>query len=497
MTSAVGESVVRLAYGLFFALLVYAVADYGLTRGDSHARFQMLTAGVLGVWLLGCVLAWRLPRTGWIVWVPVLALLVLGFGKAWLDAFFRREILEASDIALAALSEPASLWGILYQTVSINPASSWTATGTAGAVLGGLLIAIEIWRNPVWGRALLLWMLGIGLGITVLFFLQKSVGAPFQPLNLAGRPTSFFTYNYWGNGAAFLNLFWPVALAIMVFSAIQRGQFWTFWFVPPALIFAAVFVNISKAGNALALGALVLIGLLLALPVWRMMREQELHIKPGYAAAVLLPVVVIGISCYYAIPWDRWEHYIERTDSVESDTRFRASMAFLAAIPDAGWTGFGPGTWDGLHRRYLADFPDLLRTPFWTAHQDYIQTAVEWGYLGAACWGILFSVGGIALLLGVFRRAASPRPVRRHYGWGIWDPARRFFLAMPWIDQPVLLAGVLTAVAVTATHAAVDFPFQVPSLGLYFCVWIAAGWALALEWRSTQMRDPDDWDDDD
>jgi hypothetical protein len=490
MRVAIGESLVRIAYALFLVLVAFAVADYGLTRADSLLRFQLVTFVVVGLWLAGCLIATRWPRTGWVPWVGVIGLVVLGYGKVAIFSFLEHEISTLSPIGLEALAVPDSIWARLRVLGTVDVAASLRAAGTAAAVCAGFLMAIEIWRDYVWSRALLLWMLTIGFTITVLFFLQRFIGEPFQVLNLAGRPTSFFTYNYWGNGAAFLNLFWPVALGVTLYCGIQRSRFWTIWFFPPLIIFSAVFFNISKAGNVLAAGGLLIVIVLAALPVVRMIRECNIRIRKSYLLAIVIPAVAILGSCYFAIPWNRWDSYLGNMEGLESDTRYRANAQFVRMIPDAGWTGFGPGTFEGLHLGYLKDHPDLLKVPFWTAHQDYIQTLVEWGWIGTALWAFIMVPGVLMVLVGIFKRVRFLGVPRHHYGWGMWDPIRQFFLALPEPNQPLLLAGVATSIALVAAHAAGDFPFQVPSLGLYFLVWVAMGWSLMLK-----NPDPDEDDE--
>lgn len=490
MRKPVGEWMVRCAYVLFFALLGFAAADYGLTRNASHLRFQFLTAGVFGLWLIGCAIAGRWPRTGWVVWLPIIGLGVIGYGKAAAAGFFDHQLAILSDIGIQVITQPDSFLAVLSRLASVNAEASWRVTGTAMALLAGFLMAIEIWRNRLWSRALLLWMISIGLSITILFFLQKTMGGPFQLLNVGGRPTSFFVYNYWGNAAAFLNLFWPVALGVAIFSAIQKSFFWSVWLLPPLMMFAAVFINISKAGNILALAGLVVFVALIALPLVRMIRNFDVRIRKSYILAMIIPVVVIGISCYFAMPWKRWDYYLSRSEGVQSDTRYRAYVQFMQMIPDAGWSGFGPGTFEGIHLDYFQGHPKLLRSAFWTAHQDYIQTTVEWGWIGAALWAIIIIPGGGFILILLFKKSRYPSLPRQHYGWGIWDPLRRFFLALPDRDQPLLLAGIATSIALVAIHAAIDFPFQVPSIGLYFLIWIALGWSL-MGGTSESMDDDD------
>src|SRR5262249_40886655 len=74
---------------------------------------------------------------------------------------------------------------------------------------------------------------------------------------------------------------------------------------------------------------------------------------------------------------------------------------YLAMAPDAGVLGFGPGTFRAAFPGYQLtyDFGNRTVPAFWTthswthAHQDYLQTVIEWGYCGALFWAILFAIG--------------------------------------------------------------------------------------------------------
>jgi O-antigen ligase len=93
-------------------------------------------------------------------------------------------------------------------------------------------------------------------------------------------------------------------------------------------------------------------------------------------------------------------------------------------------------------------------------HEDYLQTVLEWGWLGSSLWALL-SFGGIAVAIRSYKRYASAE----------WRPRRRLLqpLAM------IALAGV-------ALHAAVDFPFQIESIQLYVATYLGISWGSSL-WR--------------
>jgi len=477
MREQLGKVLVALSYVAFFAVFALGVADYGLTRPDSRPFFNTLMAAVFALWLLGLLVSWRLPRTGFLPWIPALGLAAWGGGSVWLGQFFAAEEAEMTGLWAEAISFPETPMGLLYSLASIDPAASALASGTAAALLAGFLISIEIWRDPVWNRILLLVVLLVGLAITILFYLQQIVGEPFQMVGLRGNPTAFYIFNYHGNGASFLNVLWPVALAGAVYSAIVRSVAWTMWFFPPAVMFSAVFVNISKAGHLLAVVGVGTLALLLLLPIIRAVTSIKLVIRKHHLVVAAIPLLVILAASYLAVPWERWNRYLDSADGITSDTRYRAYAQFVRMIPDSGWAGFGPGTFEGTHLEYLREDPIAARAPFWVAHQDYIQTVIEWGWGGAALWVLIFAPGTLALLVCVVVRFEMPPLPRTHYGWGWWDPIRKIMLALPDPANPFLAAGLLTALAVTGLHAIGDFPFQVPSIGLIALIWVAAGWS--------------------
>jgi O-antigen ligase len=94
------------------------------------------------------------------------------------------------------------------------------------------------------------------------------------------------------------------------------------------------------------------------------------------------------------------------------------------------------------------------------AHNDYMQTVLEWGWLGAAVWGVFF-FGGMAQVWIHWRKR--------------WD--------LSTTDHVLLLVTGL-ALAGVAAHAFVDFPLQIASLQLYVGVCLAFGWGSGT-WEGT------------
>ena len=92
--------------------------------------------------------------------------------------------------------------------------------------------------------------------------------------------------------------------------------------------------------------------------------------------------------------------------------------------------------------------------PVQFAHQDYLQTLTEWGWLGGIAWAVLV-FGGLGVSLTRLRTARL-RPCTIEEG---------------------LLAGAWVALAGVMIHALVDFPLQIPSIQLYTAVLVGITWS--------------------
>jgi len=497
MRKIIGTACVRAAYLVFLLLVGFAAAAYGLTRESTIGIFNLSLGGCIALWLLGCALERRRPATGGIPWLLCLCVLLLGWSKAGLGTL-NESLLYNPDI-------PEDFW--LHWEWLLNygsrvPSLSIPAMCRTTALLGGMLLSIELWKTPGWRRALLLTLLATALGMTAFFFLQKSFGAPFLLPSETGRGTlSFATYRYWGNAASYLNLFWPPAAAAAVYALLYRSSLGAIWLIPCLLLLAATFMNQSKAGNALAAAGIPVFILLAAMPIRGILHKRRMRIKWSHALAASLPIAVLALSLFFALPWKRWEYLANTVEKTGSDTRLRAYALFMHMLPDAGWSGFGPGTFQREYLSYVKEDEQILHTPFWAAHQDYIQTVVEWGYLGTVLWGALIVIPAFAIARQLRNEPESPDRFMPVFYSPLLDTPLKFLLTSPPPEAPILAAGVMTSMLLTGLHAAMDFPMQIASLQFYFLIWLGLGWsqhrqhilkrnAQSLKHRSQADRSP-------
>jgi O-antigen ligase len=126
--------------------------------------------------------------------------------------------------------------------------------------------------------------------------------------------------------------------------------------------------------------------------------------------------------------------------------------------------GMGPGSFYPLFPYYTNEIEGIIMGVWAYAHNDYLQTLVEWGWLGtgflAACIG-----GGYLVILREILY------YRQHHS------KRRF----------IYFRGYLLAMTTLLMHAVIEFPFQIESLAVVFSVMLGVAWA-ASELRGRDIR---------
>ena len=121
---------------------------------------------------------------------------------------------------------------------------------------------------------------------------------------------------------------------------------------------------------------------------------------------------------------------------------------------------------------------------------DYLQTLVEWGWLGSACWGVL-GFGGMAVAWRNLQGQSLVRATKSKEASPVSSGDGR---VEGWVPRQVgLIPLVLLGLGSSMLHAFVDFPLQIASIQLYVATylgicWGTMGWArLAPEasWKKT------------
>jgi O-antigen ligase len=168
----------------------------------------------------------------------------------------------------------------------------------------------------------------------------------------------------------------------------------------------------------------------------------------------------------------RWRQYLASRERSGPNPRVLVWRIGWATAREAGAFGSGPGSFKlrfphsphmirALYSRWIVhEHTPGGRVSIWSqAHEDYLQTVIEWGWVGAAAWAGLLA-GGV---WGLIR--AGTRPPRHAASTGRANADR------------LLARCALVALAGVAIHAAIDFPLQIASIQLYVAVLLGIGWA--------------------
>ncbi len=319
-------------------------------------------------------------------------------------------------------------------------------------VLAGLFVACcdAVAVDPRSARRLLVGVAVGGAGVAVLGLgVRLGWVPPLAPPEAAGEGYAFGPFAYHANAGAALNLGLAAALG---WAAVAPGP----GAVAAVLCLGGATVNVSRAAQVLTVATVGLMGI----AWWRHRRPGPLKPTWPLVVGVIAVIAVAGVGGGRA--WHRWGTVGTqlRADSARP-TLWRICLGLARS---AGPFGTGPGTFKvllpmapglaPLYDRYIVTWyvPGEPVSMWSNAHQDPLQTAIEWGWVGGVPWAVLL-VGGL-----IRRRPAAD----------------------PW---PATTARV--ALGVVCLHALLDFPLQV------FCIQIQAAALLGILW--SRRKNPVDF----
>jgi hypothetical protein len=358
----------------------------------------------------------------------------------------------------------ATLLGLGPASVDYSISVAWMLRGTL--LLGVMLMAAELARDPVW-LVRLWWTIAIAGGsIALLGLVQKATGAPMIFWEKTETPVKSFFASYYahGNAGAYLNIVLPATIALALRSFLRKSAPWVraVTTVLCLLVIVATISNTSRGGQAIA----VLLGLVLPFCLRDLLvsRARGIEKKTMLLAAFVIGIAVVAIAGVSQLDqsFGRW-HDLEH--QLQSDSRWLATRAASRAVGDAGWFGFGPGTFRVVFPYYTNGLGQEVRGIWRFLHQDYLQTLMEWGWIGSACWALLF-FGSMCIAARTLRRTGEVPLSGR---------------------QRLFLTGSVLALAGIALHALVDFPLQIASLQLYVATYVGVC-AASRSGKQTQVE---------
>ena len=437
---------------IFFGALVYAPWAYGGTTSESIQITNWVLLGALVFWAIELLLSKRMPQFPRLLLFLTVALICVG---AWM-VFNARSVYDADFAVFVPLDNfaPAVTGSVDYPI-----SAAWMIRGAL--LIGIILFVADLSQSSRW--LLRLWyVIGLAGGsIALLGLLQKATGAdmifwrPQTPWPL--RINTFFaTYYYHGNAGAFLNLIWPLSFGLVIRSFARESHPWmrAMWTSVFLITMAAVLANTSRMAQLVALLLLVAICVQFGPTLLRKLSGGKGVAVVG-ALAIGLALIAFAQASHFEQALKRWR---SETEHIPNDARWQVSRVAVRALPHAGLFGFGPGTFRVVFPTYNRTGSDQVLGTWRFLHEDYLQTLLEWGWVGGILWALLF-FGGITVSIRSYKEHA-----RRE-----WTPRRR-------VLQPL----VITALTGVALNALVDFPGQIESIQLYVATYLGLCWGSRL-----------------
>lgn len=440
---------------LLLAILVFAPWAFGCVLNWTKDVLNIAMASLVVLWLAGCVMRGMKPVVPIVVWASAAFLLLQGW---WM-------VINAQcyyDPVASKFVPIPCLWS--FAPGGIDSARSWPMMYRFTGLLGIVCFASDLAQRAEWRRRIA-WTICISGSALILFGLVERILGVHWFVWEDGlvSPTSFASYFYSGNAGAFINLVLPLiaGLALLSIGTPDENTQRAIWIPSLLIAVAGALAAGSKAGLVLTfviLIALLLVRSRISVGIWESLGSPLLR---GIALAGM--AVVIAALVYFG-----WDRMMQRWSQEEWVVRSLGSRLLVygacwSVHTDSGLWGFGPGTFRITFPFYNNDLGDEITDFVWRhAHEDYLQALIEWGWIGAGVWAVLFGGGIAAGIVNYCRRGTR---------------LARF-------DRMFLLTVCLALIGV-ALHASVDFPLQISSLQLYVAVYLGIAWGSG-SWKAAR-----------
>jgi O-antigen ligase len=249
--------------------------------------------------------------------------------------------------------------------------------------------------------------------------------------------------------AGLLEMFIPVTFGLAYISARRYQEVAR----PYSYLLAGAFMGLGLLFSLSRMGifSFLTTALFLALILQLRNSQRRMTVALGFGMVGMVVVGALWIGIDGIV-----ERYSELTtqDSILRDGRvlvYRDALRMIAANP----AGVGTGNFQDRFREYQTYHPDLL---FDHAHNDYLETAAEWGLpIAAAFWSFLIFV----VIRGV-----------------------RLFVSIESPEQRGILLACTGAVFSILVHSLTDFNLQIPSNAMLFFTFVGISLALPFKDRA-------------
>jgi hypothetical protein len=343
----------------------------------------------------------------------------------------------------------------------LSLAMMWRVT----ALVGVIVFVADMVRSPHW--LLRLWSAVVISGGAIALFglVQKAAGARmifWQPAEPWEANTFFATYYYHANAGAFLNLAMPAVVGLTCWILVRKEHRIARGLLAGTALIAVVAIGSNTSRMAQLVGGLLVAALLMIVVRPMLAGAVRAEKKTLVVGAVIVGIVLVAVAqaAHLDQPLLRWQQFRKQ---LPVDERWSANRVALSAVADAGAFGFGPGVFRAVFPHYQQEFENGLEGTWRFLHDDYLQTVLEWGWVGSLAFGALF-FGGMAI------------SARNYFRGEAWSNRQRLFL----------LCSLLALIGV-ALHAAVDFPLQILSIQLLVATYLGICWGSGM-WKVERLK---------
>lgn len=176
--------------------------------------------------------------------------------------------------------------------------------------------------------------------------------------------------------------------------------------------------------------------------------EKNIILTALTAIILILSIAVAGTVI------NRWADAQESNyNTIEARKSINETQLKMIQDPDWGALGFGPGSFYPLYPYYKTEAEEKSHQFY--AHNDHLQTLVEWGWLGGS---LLYFIYGGALFLLLKNILRNPSKFSK--------------------QEIYYQKGMTIGLVIISLHALIDFPFQIESIALITECLIAIAWGL-------------------
>ena len=388
--------------GLVLAILVFGPLATGAVRPLEFLVIQGMTTGVMALWLLRL---WVGPKPQFL-WAP-LCWLVVAFATYAIVRYLTCDIEYAGRKELIRILVYAFLFFAILNNLHRQESTQ--------------IITFTII------------FLATGISIYALYqFLSGSNRVWWFPALYPGRASGTFISP--NNLAGFLETLLPLAMA---YTLVGRAKPLTKVFLGYAALamVAGIGVTVSR-GSWLSAGVALVV----------LFAVLSFHRNYRLPALVMMLVLIAGGAFFVsktAFFKDRFKHAVATGKNVEEDVRYELWSAAARMWQDNVWFGMGPGHFDHRFRAYR---PLAVQLQPDRVHNDYLNTLVDWGVVGAAL--IALAMG--ALFVGLAR---TWKHVRRSENEFRTNQSNKFAFVL----------GAAAGLLALLVHSLVDFNMQVPA----------------------------------